>query len=57
MAELRHITIGDQQDMVVWKWTGDRQFTVKSYYQAIKQGPYIKSKISVIWNLKAPHRV
>lgn len=46
-----------QQDIMTWNWTKDGRFTVKTFYDAMEQGPYIQQKIYKIWKLKAPTRV
>jgi hypothetical protein len=36
------------QDKIIWNWTTSGQFTVKSFYMAIKEGPHITCKFSAI---------
>jgi zinc-binding in reverse transcriptase len=45
------------QDKIIWNWTTSDQFTVKYFYMAIKEGPLITCKFSVIWTLQLPTRV
>lgn len=47
----------DQEDEVVWKWTKEGKFTVKSFYNERVGGPYIGMEISKVWTIKAPTRV
>ena len=58
-AALRQLQVGtnDQQDEVIWRWTQDGKFTVKSFYQQIEGGPLVEMNIRVVWEIKAPARV
>jgi hypothetical protein len=45
------------QDVVVWKQTPNGNYTTKSFYLFLKQGPLILSDLYVVWDLKIPPRM
>jgi hypothetical protein len=44
------------QDEVIWKWTSDGKFSVKTTYYTMKDGPMIRNIYNTIWSLRAPAR-
>lgn len=46
-----------QHDTLLSKWHKDGLFTVKTFYNAMMQGPYVNQRISAIWKYGAPTRV
>ena len=41
-----------QHDEMGWKWDKEGKFTVKSYYKAYEERPYIGAEVAKIWLLK-----
>jgi hypothetical protein len=44
-------------DQLVWRWTKEGVFTVKSFYTAMNDTPCIKNEFNKLWEVKAPMRV
>lgn len=59
LRQLLQSTTLDQHahDDIQWKWKASGQFTVKSAYTALKDGPRIITRQQNIWEWKVPPRI
>lgn len=59
LLQILNATTMDQHraDMVVWKWTANGKYSVRSYYHTFTQYPTILDSRASIWGIKALHRV
>jgi zinc-binding in reverse transcriptase len=47
-----------EKDQATWRWTSSGQFTIKSCYMRLIQGPYIEmSQLNLIWKSGLPPRM
>jgi hypothetical protein len=53
---LNSITLGDEEDNPVWKWTGSKKFYVKSIYMQLTKSDEGESS-KIIWKSKIPEKV
>jgi hypothetical protein len=51
-SSLETVTLNDQEDTIVWKWTANGQYTSKSAYQAQLLGSYCTFNSKAVWAAK-----
>lgn len=51
---IQGVTLGEEQDLFQWKWTGSGIFSAKSAYKAFFEGREEMAGVDLIWNLDAP---
>jgi hypothetical protein len=55
-SQLNALSLGDGKDQPIWKWTGSKNFSVKSVYDQLSKddlGPSFKR----IWKAKVPEKI
>ena len=58
MKEIQWVTIQQNvNDVVLWQWEKNKNFTVRSFYKGIEDFPMNMDSINRIWKIKAPPRV
>jgi hypothetical protein len=46
--KLNSLSLNDDEDIPIWKWTGNRKFSVKSVYMQLTKG-CVENGFRVIW--------
>jgi hypothetical protein len=54
---LQQITLDDEPDQIVWRWTEDGNYSAKSAYLASFQGSMACREWELMWKSWAPPRV
>jgi hypothetical protein len=56
-AATEDIQLNDREDKLVWRWTGDGEYTAKSVYKMLHGGSISFRGHSLIWKTWAPLKV